>query len=283
MYYVSKRARQDVTVAIMGQGPDELFGGYTRHLGVHYGNYWRNTPSWLRAALSAGIDRLPRSPALKRGVRSLAIEDPIRRYQEVFSIESEAVVDGLFRDQVLSPGAGDRILECWGDIVPLLGNADELGKFQALELRSSLPDELLMYGDKLSMAHGLEVRVPFLDREIVDYVESLPASFKVRYGQRKWLHRQVCHDFLPPEIVNRKKKAFASSVVDDWFKSSLDGKMNEYLLDDKSYMYEYLDPKAVVQLLQDHQSGRHDHHKLLFSIVVFEVWLRSFYLPYTSN
>ena len=150
-------------------------------------------------------------------------------------------------------------------------------------LRSSLPDELLMYGDKLSMAHGLEVRVPFLDREIVDYVESLPASFKVRYGQRKWLHRQVCHDFLPPEIVNRKKKAFASSVVDDWFKSSLDGKMNEYLLDDKSYMYEYLDPKAVVQLLQDHQSGRHDHHKLLFSIVVFEVWLRSFYLPYTSN
>ena len=100
-------------------------------------------------------------------------------------------------------------------------SCDELGAFQVLELRSSLPDELLMYADKLSMAHGLEVRVPYLDREVVEYVERLPASFKVRLGQQKWLHRQACKRFLPAAIMRRKKRGFAVNVVDDWFRTSL--------------------------------------------------------------
>ena len=74
----------------------------------------------------------------------------------------------------------------------LMSETDELGGLQFLEVRSTLPDELLMYADKLSMAHGLELRVPFVDKEIVEYVERLPANLKVRNGSRKWLHRQVC-------------------------------------------------------------------------------------------
>ena len=85
---------------------------------------------------------------------------------------------------------------------------DELGGLQFLEVRSSLPDELLMYGDKLSMAHGLEARVPFLDQEIVQYAERLSASFKVRGGSRKWLHRRVCNRYLPaahrPRHISRR-------------------------------------------------------------------------------
>jgi asparagine synthase (glutamine-hydrolysing) len=95
--------------------------------------------------------------------------------------------------------------------------ADELGAFQVLEIRSSLPDELMMYADKISMAHGLEVRVPFLDKEVIDFAQSLPARFKLRYGQRKWLHRRVCERFLPKEILARKKRGFAVNVVDQWF------------------------------------------------------------------
>ena len=72
-----------------------------------------------------------------------------------------------------------------------------LGGFQLLEIRSSLPDELLMYADKLSMAHSLEVRVPYLDRTVVEYVQRLGANLKVRNGTRKWLHRQVCQNYLP--------------------------------------------------------------------------------------
>src|SRR4051812_5804373 len=108
---------------------------------------------------------------------------------------------------------------------------DELGGLQFLEVRSTLPDELLMYADKLSMAHGLELRVPYLDKTIVEYVERLPSSLKVRHGGRKFLHRQVCRHHLPSSILKRPKRGFAVNVVDDWFRDALGGRMAEMFLD----------------------------------------------------
>jgi asparagine synthase (glutamine-hydrolysing) len=151
---------------------------------------------------------------------------------------------------------------------------DELGGFQLLELRSSLPDELLMYADKLSMAHSLEVRVPYLDRDIVEYVQRLSADMKVRGGSTKWLHRRVCADFLPGAILRRKKRGFAVNVVDSWFQKSLSGRLADFLHDPDSLMYRYLRRERTEQLLAEHQSGRRDNHKLLFSLVVLEQWLR---------
>ena len=87
-----------------------------------------------------------------------------------------------------------------------------------------------MYADKLSMAHGLELRVPFLDKEIVEYVERLPANFKVRNGSGKWLHRQVCRTYLPDSILKRPKRGFAVNVVDDWFRGAIGNRMAEILL-----------------------------------------------------
>ncbi len=274
MYFVCKRARQDVKVALVGQGPDELFGGYTRHLGVRYGGYWRALPEWTRTPLTAAITALPRNETLKRGVYSLSVPERLKRYQNIFSLLPAGTIDGLFQEGILPPGAGDAVLDCWSDLEPLMEHTDELGGFQFLEIRSSLPDELLMYADKLSMDHSLEVRVPYLDREIVEYVERLDASFKVRYGVRKWLHRKVCRDFLPTEIIKRKKRGFAVNVVDDWFQSSYQNKMDRVLLDGKSLMYQFLQKKAVENLYRSHVSGANDHHKILFSLVVFEEWLR---------
>jgi asparagine synthase (glutamine-hydrolysing) len=274
MYFVCERARRDVKVVLMGQGPDELFGGYMRHLGVRYGAYWRALPEWIRSPFTAAINSLPRNEALKRGVYSLNIRDRMRRYQHVFSIMPGETIDSLFHQELIPSNTGDAILDCWNGLSSLMGETDELGGFQFLEMRSSLPDELLMYADKLSMAHSLEVRVPYLDREIVEYVQRLSSDFKVRYGRRKWLHRQVCTDFLPKMIVDRKKRGFAVKVVDDWFSDSLNGKMEDLLVDDKSLMYTFFQPGTVNRLLKEHASGREDCHKLLFSLVIFEEWLR---------
>jgi asparagine synthase (glutamine-hydrolysing) len=275
MFYVCERARQDVKVALVGQGPDELFAGYTRHLGVQYGAQWRRLPGWLRGSLEAGIGRLPRNEALKRGVYALDTDEPLQRYRNVFSLMPGNEVDALFRDGLLPDGAGDRIVDFWQDLRPEMEGADELGAFQVLEIRSSLPDELMMYADKISMAHGLEVRVPYLDKEVVEFAQCLPAAFKVRWGQRKWLHRRVSKRFLPKEILARKKRGFAVNVVDQWFDSSMDSKLSGYLLDGTSLMFEFLKPQAVSRLLDEHRSGRRDNHKMLFSLVVLEEWLRA--------
>lgn len=274
MYLVCQRARQDVKVALIGQGPDELFGGYKRHLGVRYGALWSSTPSWIRRPVASTISALPRNETLKRGISSLDVSDPLHRYQHVLSLLPGAEIDGLFQDGILSAGAGDRILEAWKEIAPLASQTDELGRFQFLEMRSTLPDELLMFGDKLSMAHSLEVRVPYLDKELVEYVERLPARFKVRGRMQKWLHRQVCKKLIPTEILTRKKRGFAVNVVDDWFRGAMSTKMKDVLMDNGSLMYEYLKPAAVQRLFARHQSGREDYHKVLFSVVVFEQWLR---------
>lgn len=274
MYFVCQRARQDVKVALVGQGPDELFGGYKRHLGVRYGAWWAGLPGWLRTPISSTVAALPRNEMLKRGVHSLDIPDRMRRYQHVLSLLPGDQVEGLFQEGVLPPKAGDTILDCWQDMTDLMDDTDELGGFQFLEVRSTLPDELLMYADKLSMAHSLELRVPFVDKEIVEYVERLPANFKVRNGSRKWLHRQVCGNFLPKSILQRPKRGFAVNVVDEWFRGAFDNQMAETLRDPESKIFQFLRPSAVKDLFEQHATGQNDNHKILFSLVLFEEWLR---------
>src|SRR5205085_952687 len=275
MYFVCQRARQDVKVALIGQGPDELFGGYKRHLGVHYGELWRGLPGGLRSMIGFAVNGLPRNETLKRGVHSLGVEDRLKRYQDVFSLVPTETIDELFRDDVLPRNKnGHDLLEYWSELAPQMKHSDELGGFQLLEIRSSLPDELLMYADKLSMAHNLELRVPYLDRTVVEYVQRLGANLKIRRSSRKWLHRQVCQRYLPARILKRKKRGFAVNVVDAWFRSSVRGHLSELLLDDSSPMYDLLEREPIRKLLSEHRSGRQDNHKLLFSLVMVEQWLR---------
>lgn len=280
MYFVCQRARQDVKVVLLGQGPDELFGGYTRHLGVHYGAHWRGLPKAFQSFAASLISKLPRNEMLKRGVQSLGVADRLTRYQDVFSLVPGEKVNGLFREP---RGPFPGLVEFMQPLLPQMEKLDELGGFQLVEIRSSLPDELLMYADKLSMAHSLEARVPYLDRTVVEYVQRLEATFKIRGGERKWLHRRVCEKFLPPAILKRKKRGFAVNVVDTWFNASAKGKMAELLLDKSSLIFSLLNPVSVKQLLDDHQSRRQDNHKLLFSLVMFEQWLRVMQSPVQNH
>jgi asparagine synthase (glutamine-hydrolysing) len=274
MYFVCQRAREDVKVALIGQGPDETFGGYRRHLGVHYGGIWRGTPGPVRELMRSAIKRLPRNETLKRGINSLDVEDRLQRYQQVFSLAPAAQIDALFRPDFSHAKLNCRSVDAWHELMPHMEHTDELGGFQLLELRSSLPDELLMYADKLSMAHSLEVRLPYLDRTVVEFAQRLDASYKIRRGKGKWLHRKVCERFLNSPILKRRKRGFAVNVVDGWFRSSFQGKLPEMLQDKNSLMFDVLEPRAVRKLLQDHRSGRQDNYKLLFSLVMFEQWLR---------
>jgi asparagine synthase (glutamine-hydrolysing) len=282
MYFVSQRAREDVKVALIGQGPDELFGGYKRHIGVHYGSYWRGVPKGIRTLVGSAVERLPRNETLKRGVYSLGIENRLERYQHVFSLVPGQTMASLFRDEKILGSAENELLGCWQELVPQMEHTDELGGLQLLEIRSSLPDELLMYADKLSMAHSLEVRVPYLDKTVVEFAQRLGAGFKIRNRSGKWLHRRVCESFLPQPIVNRKKRGFAVNVVDDWFQSSVDGHLMEMLQDRDSLMFEMLERGPVQKLLYQHRSGEQDNHKLLFSLVMLEQWLRGMRVEQTT-
>lgn len=274
MYFVCQRAREDVKVGLVGQGPDELLGGYPRHLGARYADKWASLPSWARAPLRRIIAGLPRNETLKRGLYALGSGSAEHRVQRILSLLPGEQIEGLFWDGLLEVDLGEKLVQCWSDLTDLAPRDDQLGHLQFIEVRSTLPDELLMYADKLSMAHSLELRVPYLDKDIVEYVGRLPASLKVRYGIRKWLHKQVCRKFLPEAIVRRRKRGFAMTVVDGWFRDVLGGAMASTFADEDSAIYQFLKPASVRQLYADHVAGRHDNHKVLFSLVVLEKWLR---------
>ena len=165
-------------------------------------------------------------------------------------------------------------MDAWTALLPQTTHLDELAAFQHIEIRSSLPDELLMFADKLSMAHGLEVRVPYLDKTIVEFAERLRAGMKIQGRRGKWLHRKVCEGYLPPALLKRKKRGFAVNVVDQWFQSAANSVLADSLLDPQSLMFDLLEPKPVRALLEEHRSGRSDNHKLLFSLAMFEQWMR---------
>jgi asparagine synthase (glutamine-hydrolysing) len=274
MYFVCKRAREDVKVGLVGQGPDELFGGYPRHLYARYGAAWSTVPRWARIPVQRAAALLPRNERLKRGLYALGGDGSGNHYERILSLLPGQQIDSLFWDGLLKSDSGDRLSECWSEFLDLAPSTDELGRLQFAEVRSTLPDELLMYADKLSMAHSLELRVPFLDKDVVEYAERLPADLKVRNGVGKWLHKRVCREFLPKSIVDRPKRGFAMNVVDSWFRDSLGGTMASTFEDESSSIYQFLRPAAVRQLYADHAAGRRDNHKVLFSLIVLEEWLK---------
>lgn len=274
MYFVCARAHEDVKVGLVGQGPDELFGGYRRHLGARYGRNWTTLPAWVRAPLECAIGALPRNEMLKRGLYALSSGNNQHSTERILSLLPGVQIENLFREGSLQSGRADMLEQCWGDLAELQPRNDELGRLQFLEVRSTLPDELLMYADKLSMAHSLELRVPYLDKDIVEYAERLGPDMKVRNGVQKWLHKQVCKKFLPASIVRRPKRGFAMNVVDDWFRSSFGSSMTGIFVDKHSAIYDFLNPTAVKQLHAEHVAGRNDNYKVLFSLVVLEEWLR---------
>ena len=132
----------------------------------------------FRKVLTSCLGAIPRNEVIKRGLFSLAIEEKIERYEQVFSMLPSSLIDGLFHTDILPNDTQERVLSVWREVEPFIRQTDELGGFSFMEMRYFLPDELLMYGDKISMAHSLEVRVPCLNQSIVKYVLCLLAIIR---------------------------------------------------------------------------------------------------------
>jgi asparagine synthase (glutamine-hydrolysing) len=276
---VCELARQHVKVVLTGQGADEPFAGYPRHLGERYGALYRGLPEGLRRdALAPLVARLPRNERLKRAVQSLDVEDPLDRMGRVHSVIdarlAHRLLGGSTNGSVPPPSSLASLLP-WRDDIDEL---DDLNKMLYVDARTSLADNLLMYGDKMSMAVSLEARVPFLDLELMALAESIPADFKIKGRQQKHILKKAMEAWLPPESVNREKVGF-ETPIDRWLRDDLRGHLEERLLDRESACGQYFERDELRRMIADHASGRQDHKRSLFGLLTFEVWHEQFIRP----
>jgi asparagine synthase (glutamine-hydrolysing) len=280
-FKVCELARQHVKVVLTGQGADEPFAGYPRHLGERYGWLYRALPSGLRRdALSPLIARLPRNERLKRANQSLDTDDPLERIGRVHSVIDPALAHRLLGGGSSNGSGPPASLESLAPWAADLSELDDLNKMLYVDARTSLADNLLMYGDKMAMAVSLEARVPFLDLELMALAESIPADFKIHGRHQKHILKKAMEAWLPPGSVNRKKVGF-ETPIDRWLRDDLRAHLEERLLDRDSGCSTYFDRDVLRQMVADHASGRQDHKRSLFGLLTFEVWHDQFIRPAT--
>jgi asparagine synthase (glutamine-hydrolysing) len=277
-FRVSELARRSVKVVLAGQGADEPFAGYHRHLGEHLGGLYRSIPAVIREGMVAPlVERLPRNERLKRAVRSLGELDPLRRLREVYRTADVALLRRLVRPEVL-PEPEDVDGGVIGSFHADVAGRDPLSRMLYVDARVYLADNLLIYGDKMSMAVSLEARVPFLDLELMEFVERIPVSMKIRGRRQKYILKKAVSRWLPPSVVGRRKIGFATPV-DGWFRRELRASTRDRLLGPGAACREFFRPEAIDTMLEEHRTGREDHKRVLFSLLTFEIWHEQFIRP----
>ncbi|MBU2881839.1 asparagine synthase (glutamine-hydrolyzing) [Psychrosphaera sp. B3R10] len=257
MYFLNKLASKYVNVVLTGQGADEPLGGYRRYLGEKYAAI---LPSFLGKPLSSFASSLNNRNVAKL-ISSLANHDRTSRFNELYSLFSKEEIGKLLSIESVEV---DNVTEYFVDLLDKLGYSD-VENMMSNDCRRNLSDDLLNYTDKISMNFSVEARVPLLDNDLVDYIESLPLKFKIRGYQGKYIHKKFAETVLPNEIVYRKKKGF-KSPTEKWFKDKGEASFKEILLNSSSFCSVF-DKEYVHYLFEEHQLGKKNLEKQLFFLV----------------
>ena len=276
-YRVCELARNRVTVALSGDGGDENFAGYRRHRFAMGEEKVRSMlPLALRKPLFGMLgkaypkaDWAPQMFRAKTTFEAMA-RDLVEGYFHGVSVQSDGLRNKLFSDQFRTRLQGYRAIEVMRSNAP---TDDPLSIIQYIDMKTYLPGDILTKVDRASMAHALEVRVPLLDHEFVEWVSGLPSSCKLRNGEGKHVFKKALKPFLSDDILYRKKMGF-TIPLGAWLRGPLRQSMraaalNPALLDTGIFNAGYLR-----ELVEQHESGARDHAVALWSVLMFEAFLR---------
>ncbi|MEK6257366.1 MAG: asparagine synthase (glutamine-hydrolyzing) [Planctomycetota bacterium] len=280
--YLSRLTRQHVTVALSGDGGDELFAGYDRYLAVDFAAKIDRWPWVLRAIMANPIwQRLPapvgQKSLLRRIKRFLGAfgQRPERRYANWMSIFDDARRPALLsRDFATSLGEYDGASFLL-DAYSRCSETDFVQRTTCVDVETYLPCDILTKVDIASMAYGLEARSPFMDHRVVELAAQIPRPLKLHHRRGKRILVETFADLLPESIQTRPKMGFGVPL-DHWFRGELREMLCDTLLDPRSLQRGYFDPAAVRRLIDEHASAQWDHSARLWLLLVFELWHRRF-------
>jgi asparagine synthase (glutamine-hydrolysing) len=277
-FYVAEMAARHVTVALNGDGGDESFAGYDEFvLDVRLDRYLRLVPGVIRrlgGRLGELVGDGPHHAAVRsrvsRAARIAAMPRPERFARWL------AAFDADWRRRLLTPefravadGALDRMVAAWHDSAA----REPLDRMLDVEVRTYLPDDLLVKIDIVSMAHSLEARSPFLDHKVMEFCAALPARFKLQGSSTKHILRRALAGILPEEVLTRRKMGFSVPLA-KWLRSDLRSLAGDVLLDPRTIDRGYFRPQEVERVVKEHTSGVADHTARIWTLLALEMWHR---------
>jgi asparagine synthase (glutamine-hydrolysing) len=267
---LSKFAREHATVLLSGEGADEVFAGYPIYQLMPITDKLRHI--FPRPVVSA-------LRLIARAEKHLKYLDWIgtplgNKYKGVSNDVTPSIKNKLYQKDFLRCYGGETenlFQNVFGEIT----QSTNLQRMQYVDLKTWLPDDLLLKADKMTMAVSIELRVPFLDHRMVEFGYSLPDKFKINKNQRKYLLKKVMENMLPHKIIFQKKKGFPVPIS-QWFRQDLHSKIKEILLDCRSIQRGYFKPAYIEGILDKHKSGKEDMSRRIFSLLVLELWHQKF-------
>jgi asparagine synthase (glutamine-hydrolysing) len=277
-YYVSRMARQHVTVALSGDGGDELFAGYDRYLVAMERRKFDRIPNWLGRIYRDQVHPWVPDGMYGKNLAWNASLSPRDRYLDDVSFFPVLHRErGLFsKDFLATASLLPNPLEQWQHYYDAAPANDTLSRLLYLDTKTYLTADILAKVDRMSMANSLEVRVPMLDHEFVEWVAALPVDWKFRTGTRKFILKKLAERLgVPPALLHRRKQGFQLPLV-EWMRDSMKDQFLRVLLEPRTLQRGYFKPEAVRALVEEHVQGRRNRSGLLWRMLVLELWNRNF-------
>jgi asparagine synthase (glutamine-hydrolysing) len=280
-FLLSRFVRKHVTVALGGDGGDEIFAGYPMYFGHKMARVYDRVPRFLRAGLIEPIvNNLPVSTKnlsfdykAKRFVAASKYDTVTRHHSWFGSFSIDAQNDLLAKD-LLATTSGD-IYKGAKDLLKITDAADEIERMQFLDMNFYMAEDILTKVDRASMAVSLEVRAPFLDPRVAEYAASLPLEYKLKGSKGKYILKKAVEDLLPKTILRRPKKGFGIPIA-EWLKGRLNPLLNDLLAPQRLKNQGLFDADHVQKLIKEHETGAASHHKQLWTLLVFQLWFDNF-------
>jgi asparagine synthase (glutamine-hydrolysing) len=274
-YIVSKMAREHVTVALSGDGGDELFAGYERYLVDESRAKFERVPRFIRRGMMLPLSRvLPPGAYGKNFLRNVAL-DADERYVDSLSYFNEEKKRGLLSTEFLRAIISRDSSEEFRRIYAAPASKKRIDHLLYLDSKTYLPGDIMTKVDRMSMAHSLEAREPLLDHKLIEFAAQIPASLKLRGAETKSILKRAVRGLIPDEIIDRKKQGFGVPIQ-EWFKKDLREMLMDTLTGTRAQQRGYFNHGAVEAILDEHMRGRRDNSRHLWGLLTLELWHRQF-------